>query len=262
MRSELIPILFGGLDRDALDWASRVSAVGGSVSNSTRKAVSAFAKQCKTAGIWDKIIRVNLFCGDSLTACLVPLKVGGGNATDTNVNYVAGDYTEATGLTGNGSSKYLRTGLIPSASLTLNSLHAALYNRSGLGSRGDMSAGPSDFYMNATFTDGKIYAVFGSSIVSAVLTPPYGLLLMTRTAANALAIYQNGVSVGSNASAGGALASTEYYVSAFNAGGTPSSFSTAALAGYSMGAGLTAGEVSIYNTIMEQFQDSLGRGVQ
>jgi len=44
--------------------------------------------------------------------------------------------------------------------------------------------------------------------------------------------------------------------------GTLSTYSSATLAGYSIGTGLTASEISAYNTIMETFQDALNRGVQ
>src|SRR6478736_153668 len=99
-----------GVDGDAVAWAIAVLAAGGTYSVSTLAAVSNFCVSAKAASLWTKLNRVNLFCGDQLAAALVPLKVGGGSATDTNVNFVGGDYTEATGLTGNGTTKYLRTG--------------------------------------------------------------------------------------------------------------------------------------------------------
>jgi len=109
---------------DALDWARRVAANGGSVSRATLRAVSTFCDAIDRAAIRDRFYRLNLFCGTGLTACLVPLYRGPslsgtqfGNATDTNVNFVSGDYSESNGLqaTTDGSqvaTKYLNTGLL------------------------------------------------------------------------------------------------------------------------------------------------------
>jgi hypothetical protein len=111
----------GGPHVEAMDWASRVVTNGGSVSASTLRAVSAFCVAVDAAGIRDRFLRLNLFCGTGLSAALVPLyrsaSFGGttyGNTTDTNNNFVSGDYNDTgavSGLTGNGTSKYLNTGV-------------------------------------------------------------------------------------------------------------------------------------------------------
>ncbi|NBW85456.1 MAG: hypothetical protein EBR23_01145 [Planctomycetia bacterium] len=102
---------------DADDWVSRVSTAGGSVSTATRAAVTRFCVAITAAGLRSKIWRANAFCGSSLTAALVPIYRGPsrtgtqyGNTTDTNNNFVSGSYTEATGLTGNGTTRYLTLG--------------------------------------------------------------------------------------------------------------------------------------------------------
>ena len=108
---------------EASAWRSLVVANGGSVSATTLRAVSNFCAAIDAAGIRDRFARVNLFCGDSLNAALVPLyrsfTFGGqslGNATDTNNAFVGvgTDYAETGaggGLQGNGTSKRLDTGL-------------------------------------------------------------------------------------------------------------------------------------------------------
>ena len=102
---------------DADDWVSRVSTAGGSVSTATRAAVTRFCVAIQAAGLRSKIWRLNAFCGSSLTAALVPIYRGPsrtgtqyGNTTDTNNNFVSGSYAEATGLTGNGTTRYLTLG--------------------------------------------------------------------------------------------------------------------------------------------------------
>ena len=96
---------------ETTDWQTRVIANGGTVSAGTLSAVDTFIGTLKGAGLWTKLLRLNLFAGDQLAAALVPLVVGAGNSVDTNVNFVSGDYSQAMGLSGDGSTKYLNTGL-------------------------------------------------------------------------------------------------------------------------------------------------------
>jgi hypothetical protein len=101
------------------------------------KAVSKFCADIDAAGIRDKLYRVNLFAGTGLNACLVPLYRGQsrtgtqyGNTTDTNQGpFVSGDYAEtgaSGGLKGNGSSKYLDTGL-PGNTFSAGNRHCSAY---------------------------------------------------------------------------------------------------------------------------------------
>lgn len=121
MNPRLLRPRASGVHPEAAAWRSAVVANGGSVSASTLKAVADFCKSIDAAGIRDRFYRLNLFCGTSnatLDAVRTPLFRGPslsgtqyGNAMDTNANFVEGDYSEASGLKGNGSTKYLDTGL-------------------------------------------------------------------------------------------------------------------------------------------------------
>jgi hypothetical protein len=124
-----------GFHPEAQAWRNAVIANGGTVSGSTLTAVSNFCRSIDAAGIRDRFYRLNLFAGTGLSAALVPLyrgqSLGGtqfGNATDTNSNFVSGDYVEtgATGgLQGNGSTKHLATGL-PMTFAGSNQTHASV----------------------------------------------------------------------------------------------------------------------------------------
>jgi hypothetical protein len=129
MNPRLLRPTASGVHPEANAWRNAVIANGGSVSASTMRAVSKFCAAIDTAGIRDRFYRLNLVCGTGLSAVLVPLyrstSRGGatfGDATDTNNNFVAGDYAENNGLKGNGSTKYLATGL-PMTFLGTNQLH-------------------------------------------------------------------------------------------------------------------------------------------
>jgi hypothetical protein len=112
------------IHREARDWHNRVLSNGGRVSKDTLKAVSDFCYRIDAAGIREKFSRLNLICGDNLTAARVPLYRGlsftgsqYGNSIDTNTNFVDGDYTERGGNgglnAGGGGTKYLDTGVMP-----------------------------------------------------------------------------------------------------------------------------------------------------
>jgi hypothetical protein len=255
------------LDADVAAWASAVTANSGTYSAPTLAAVAAFVASAKASGYWTKLNRINLFCGDQLAAALVPLKVGGGNATDTNVNFVGGDYTEATGLTGNGTTKYLRTGLIPSVSLVLNDTHMAVYNRESASAVSNQfgAGGPMIFYAphtGAQLISDQYNSTTGRVGPTAAIGTPYGFLVASRNGAGEHVIYRNGAAVTSAATSGGALPAIECYVFASNNFGGPAAINDGARGGYSIGSGLSAADVTAYNTHMETFQDALARGVQ
>lgn len=105
------------IHREAVNWHNMVLTNGGGVRKDTLKAVSDFCYRIDAAGIRDKFLRLNLFCGNNLKACVVPLYTNTsmnytpvGNAVDTNNSFVDGDYSASTGLTSDGS-KSLLTGL-------------------------------------------------------------------------------------------------------------------------------------------------------
>lgn len=129
----LRPRASGATHPEALDWATRVTANGGTVSSTTLAAVSTFCASIQAAGIRDRFYRLNLFCGNQLAAALVPLyraesstASARGNTTDTNNGpFVAADFNNtgsSSGLAGNGTSKFLNTG-INANSVTASNCH-------------------------------------------------------------------------------------------------------------------------------------------
>jgi len=108
------------IHHEAIDWATRASANGGVISTNTIRAVSDFCRAVDAGGLRDRFYRLNPLSAGLLGA-LVPLyrsmSFGGsvvGSATDTNVNFVSGDFSETGstgGLKGNASTKYINTGV-------------------------------------------------------------------------------------------------------------------------------------------------------
>jgi hypothetical protein len=268
---------------EAAAWADRVRTNGGTVSGSTLMAVSRFCRAIDAAGIRDRFYRLNLLCGNSdasLNAVRTPLYRGTsrtgtqyGGTTDTNNNFVAGDYAEtgaSGGLLGNGTSKYLNTGLALSALPQVATTHLSAYrgpgsmtNRAMLG-----AADATDTYNIFRRGDGIHQTLLGkvTAAVDTTYTEPGvndgGLYTGTRTGATSLALRRNNAQVAINTTSVTPAAPTSaFFVFANNASGTPQSYFSARLMAYSIGDGLTAAQADSYNTAMQAFQTALARNV-
>jgi hypothetical protein len=270
---------------DAQSWIDRVYANGGTVSTSTASAVNTFCNAIDSAGIRNRFFRMNLFAGNSLASALVPLyrgqSLGGtqfGNATDTNSNFVAGDYSETSGLKGNGSNKHLLTGLLPgdmggplhqafsiqsdatvndfvmgcdnafdagwtSCVTDLPSVAMAAGGAAGLRARGALSS-----------NQGAVGATIltSSSVVRYIATSP-------RTSGSGLSMYQNGTLSETRSPTYATHPVFQIAVFGGNRKGTVVARSRARLSSYSIGLDITAGQAAAYNAALVDFLAALGR---
>jgi len=111
-------------DPDALAYIAAVEAVDGqALEPAVKTAINDFVVGCKADGIWDAIKASCILAGArTLSGALVPLK----GTAPTNNNFVSGDYDRATGLKGNGSTKYLNSNRNNNAD-PQNSKHLSTY---------------------------------------------------------------------------------------------------------------------------------------
>ena len=261
---------------EALAWRDAVVANSGTVSASTLAAVTTFCRAIDSAGLRDRFYRLNLFCGDGLSAVLVPLYRGPsrtgtqyGNTADTNVNFVSGDYTLASGLTGNGSNKYLQTGVSSSAWITGGNVqsHLAVYKRTSVNSGALLSARSSTLVNNWELgAGGNVLGGSGGSF--AIPTPHDSFIGVTRTASTAIVAFRRTVLSAENTVSGTVTGtSIPFAVFARNDQATdinaytPALFSNQTLAAYSIGAGLSVAQIALYDAAMQAFQTALGRNV-
>lgn len=279
MNPRLLRPIASGVHPEAAAWRSAVVANGGSVSASTLKAVADFCKSIDAAGIRDRFYRLNLFAGTGLSACLVPLYRGQsrtgtqyGNTTDTNNGpFVSGDYAEtgaSGGLKGNGSTKYLDTGLAGNT-FTAGDRHCSAYWNANAGLTGNrVFIGNSDTTSTAAWFD--IHSRFTNAGSEAQITQNYGL---SHTSANRHQLAQyNGATSAVSYSDGGdkktrdafplgspTASSTNWFIFSIN----PSLFggvkSDARICTYSIGLSMTdANALAFYNAV-HAFQTALGR---
>jgi hypothetical protein len=225
---------------------------------------------------------VNLFCGNSdatLAAVRTPLFRGPslsgtqfGNSTDTNVLFVAGDYAETGsggGLTGNGTTKYLQTGLSSSAWITSGNVqsHLAVYKRSSVNSGVLLSARSGA--LGNTWELGAGGNVLGGTVGSfAIPTPHDSFIGVARTTSTVIVAFRRTVLSAENA-VGGTVTGTSipFAVFARNDQATDTNaysvnlFSNQTLAAYSIGAGLSVAQLAAYDAAMQAFQVAMGRQV-
>lgn len=271
-----------GLHPDARDWYNRVLTNGGTVSATTLAAVSTFCASISSAGIRDRFYRLNLFCGDSdasLNAVRTPLYRGPslsgtqyGNTTDTNVNFVAGDYAENTGLKGNASTKYLNTGLNVNTLPDSKTRHLGFYMNE-LPTAGDqngfMGALVTDaFYIEARTTPwviARMETAQNSASSTSGTTYLKQLVIGENTPSDIrtdVRIYFGSTyfpTTRNNVTAGGTIARS-IYVFAVNNNGSPANQSNARCSMYSVGLDL-GGSIgrSAYVNAVNIFMTAMGR---
>lgn len=272
---------------DAQDWVNRVYANGGTVSASTASAVNQFCSAIESAGIRDRFYRMGIFAGTGLNAALVPLyrgpSLGGtqyGGATDTNWGpFVSGDYVEtgaSGGLTGNGTSKYLTTGLTPANLPDFSTGHLSVYSANAFGGStiyallSSLGAGYAENYaIEANRAAGGLYGAWGkggtfSTLATQAQGAGNGHTLIARTSSTDLSAYRNtsGTAIAtSSTSVTPATSSVQWAVFSHGTGGSPLNYAAARLGGYSIGASMTGSQAAAFYTAMQAFQTAMGRNV-
>lgn len=282
MNSRLLRPRASGVHPEAAAWRSAVVANGGTVSASTMKAVSTFCADIDKAGIRGRFWRLNLFAGDSdasLNAVRTPLYRGPsrtgtqyGGTTDTNLNFVQGDYAEtgaSGGLKGNGSTKSLNTEFATN-NLSEGNRHISAYEilkatttfDKAIGSDGAVG-GPNSFYL-ATWTPASTYSfAFGNagSTIQSVNYSGGAHWIGVNGSTGGGVLYKNGSSNITGSLTAATPGSENLRVFAIGRGTTSADHSDARLGAYSIGVSMTAAEALSYYTALQAFQTALGRNV-
>jgi hypothetical protein len=266
---------------DAQSWINRVYANGGTVNPTTAAAVNNFCDAIDSAGIRDRFYRLNLFCGTGLSSALVPLyrgqSLGGtqlGGTTDTNNNFVAGDYVEtgATGgLKGNGTNKSLSTGVAANL-MTATNIHfsarlATPETQNAFKAVMGVTAASSPFIQYelyarrtastpaACFGDGSAFNNrFGDDVVSSALAAGHIVACWP-------SMYRNGVQSGAQASLSQNTPLTQG-IAVFGLNNPSNSVvqnTDARVSSYSIGLAMTAAQVASYSNAMSAFNAALSR---
>ena len=263
-----VPVILYNLE--TVSYYNRLVANGGTISDASLNAVEKFVQDCKNSMVWDKLIEVGPFAGNNLNAALVKLVFpGGGSGVLTNVNFVAGDYNESGasgGLNGDGTTKYLNTGLNAQATLPDNA-HVSFYLRDDVSATGNRAligalSGTDQYWLGA-LTNAQTNIRLGQTATATLAqNMSKGFYIGSRTAANALKLYRNGVSAGTDATpVAHSKPNVNVYLFAFNTAGTAGAFLPGRGSFYSIGQGLSDVEAAGLNDAVRTLQRNLNREV-
>lgn len=250
-------------DPDVSDWVNRLARENTGTTNRTD--IDTYVTGLKTDGVWDEMIRHNIYCGTNFTAVAVPLKIYRGPNKDLLQLFASTDWTNTVGLTGNGSTKYVDTVVdINDSLMGDNDLHFAAYVRVGsdeskITMGGQTPGNETTLYVSyggtttwacnrATTT----YAQFSDSVGT-------GLYVGSRTSSSFSVIYKAGAAQATNTVAGDSRGQTHLYVHAFNNNGSVFQPTVRTLECYSFGTGMTATQATNYHTRYNTLRSAIGR---
>jgi len=262
-------------DYEARRWETNIIAQSGTISASSYLTGVRFLNHTKQWGVRPLLGRVNLYLGNQTNAMCAPIITdwsGTGEINDGLSAFLAGDYTEATGLTGNTTTKYLApsktVGLGLGSFTSINNVHSAVYVRTGTNessyccgyaSVGNCTFGMPISYANASWIEINLV---GDSTPD---TNGMGFYLSTRVVGVGVTnrvTYKNGVSLVASTNVTGAIGTGGFVVHAFNSAGSVVSHTSRALSYYAVGFGIPAALVTPYRIAVRNVQIAKGRNVE
>lgn len=127
-------VVLGGIPSEVRLWAAAVSAAGGTVSPSRLEVASAFVKNTKASGVWDRTDDYWMLWGENAIQALTSLKQRRLAVATNSPTFTANrDYTF------DGATNYIDTGFVPSThgiNYTGTSQRIAAYERTNVSSSG------------------------------------------------------------------------------------------------------------------------------
>jgi hypothetical protein len=255
-----------------LTWAKQVVTNGGYYpSSATTTAVDTFLQGLVTDGLDTLIVSANVFAPDSLIAALTPPVHNSGPALWINHNFVSMDLG-VNGLAGDGSTKYLDTGVLPvTAGLATTEGALIIYdydkNTTASGIEMGYGTGAADWILISNFITAGIGSFADcynntSGRVGLVASPGNGFYAQSRTGAGANALYfaNSGTAfaaISSNAGAGTGITDTAVYVFATHG---PSQYVNARISFAAVSHGLTSGQMQNLFNRVQTLRTSFGGG--
>jgi hypothetical protein len=253
-------------DTDAQAYITAVETADGQpLEVGVKVAIDELVVGFKKNTIWSNAVQLILPCGPrTLAGALVPLK----GTAPTNSGFVFGDYTRKTGLSGNGSSKYLNSNVL------LNSLpggsHALAWHGSINDTSGDKSligayetTEPTLVVLDswAAYVSGRAFrsASYGiGNFPLSTSTASLSCMIGARTTLNSATLYVDGAAISNAKLVSPTLPARTLHWFALNSAGTPSNYSASRLAvGGIYSAGLNATQAAAYRAIAATYTSAI-----
>ena len=262
-------------DWEAQRWAvTDIPANSGTISGASYRSGTIFMQQSKVWGLRPSLKRVMLYLGDNTNALCVPIIYDWNSGSATNArlrNFVAADYSESTGLTGDGSSKYVEvesgnTFAYNGSGMSKTNSHQACYVRTGSNEGSDCSGvtdGVNGTWAVAVANGGNTYTFVGLTFNNTADSNGKGFYNLVRLSSTFAAMYKNGIGLITNTTSDTAnVTGGGVVLHAFNSAGTIGSFSSRALSYYSAGNAIQIADQPTFNILVQGVQKRAGRDVQ
>lgn len=260
-------------DPAIIRWKNAVlSRGGGYVSQNTLQSLNWFYKELKKTSFFPKLKSVNVHVPDNLIAATTPIISVIGTVGYTIGGFVNTDLS-IRGLVGNGSSKYLLTGINPSIHIpTVNSAGITIYLSTASATNTGCEAGGGDgsqwtlYHYNGTMY-ADCWSSTGAGRVSASISSFAGYLSANRIASNDFKVFRanstiSHVQIASSTGITGARPNreiSEYAMNDLGSGGRVQySNKTHSFSAYHEG--LTVGESGIFFQLIHKMRQKLGGG--
>ena len=244
----------GAMDGDVTAFLTTTGITDGTIASALNNLVSGL----KTNGLWSKIIAFYPLVGGTATLHSYNLK----NTSQYQISWSGSLTHNNMGVTGMGG--YGNTGIVPSTALSLNDVHLSIYVNSG-----NSSSDGCDMGSQSTGNTNRLFIARYNWVINAN---------MNDATAGFSAAGNSGFCYGSRKSADTRIrgANTTYesssvsslalnthpiYVMAVNYHDLSAGVVYRRHASYSVGSGLTSGELMTFNTLIQAFQTALGRNV-
>jgi uncharacterized repeat protein (TIGR02059 family) len=254
----------GSYDTDAQNYIDAVVTAGGTLNTTKQDGIDAFVVAMKADGLWAKGRQFGLLCHGSFAASKINMKSPGTkDLTSTNgtITY------NGTGATGNGTTGYINTGIVPRTEFGLNNhLNSlALYCRTAASAdvKFDMGSGIPSPNTQHVLTAGWGTArgvINGDEQANAASTDSQGFFVVSRRSDTDLELYKNGTSIQTNTVSNSTpdMSNVAMYLCAYNDNGTASLHSPRELSFWWVGDDLTDAEVADFNTNFQALKTAMG----
>lgn len=261
--SPLKPFIRGGFDAAA---AAYFTAAG--ITDATQKnAYNTLVVGLKAANLYTKFYALYPMLGGSATSH----KFNAINPVDSNAAFrlsFSGGWTHSSnGALPNGTNAYADTFLTPNTTLSLNNTHISFYSRTNISEvkvefGTQNAASTKRLLFQARIADITYAAVNGGvGAVSFADTDSRGFYIASRIISTTEKLYKNGSLSGTGVLASDGLSTNSLYLGCFNNNGTAGFFSSKQVAFASAGQGFTDSEAATFNTLVTNFQTTLGRNI-
>lgn len=259
--SPLRPKKFGiSYDADALAFFT----AAGITSTTQKSAVNTLVSGLKSNSLWTKFNAIYPMVGGTATSHKFNLV----NPVDSNaafrLSFIGGWTHSSNGALPNGTNGVADTFLNANTTLSLNDNHISFYSRTQNAVNGvdiGCSSGAAPHYDIEIYYASRFYSNFadyGAGTSGAVTT---GFFLNSRIASGSYKGYRNASIEQTNVITSTTKPNYTLTLGARNNAGVPAFWANRECAFASIGSGLTDGEVSTLNTLVTNFQTTLGRNV-